>query len=205
MNWFCVQCFAFFHRAELKAACILLLVVTVSFFTCLNFFYLCRTSFILVLCQPQRRRKRENERKKNSQRAAHFCKVRCRHRKTDVVKLNWNDNAIVALVSKILVFINGDRRDFDFVGNTHTETHIYSFLGIFTFGLCVLLQWKSLDIKIVCSKDYLHVGITIKVTNFSNQSFITNTCHDTLSDSRLHALFLLPENSVEFELRVHIM
>ena len=26
--------------------------------------------------------------KKNSQRAAHFCKVRCRHRKTDVVKLN---------------------------------------------------------------------------------------------------------------------
>ena len=57
----------------------------------------------------------------------------------------------------------------------------------------------------ICSKDYLHVGITIKVTNFSNQSFITNTCHDTLSDSRLHALFLLPENSVEFELRVHIM
>ena len=143
--------------------------------------------------------------KKTSQHAAHFCKVRCRHRKTDVVKLNWNDNAIVALVSKILVFINGDLRDFDFVGNTHTETHIYSFLGIFTFGLCVLLQWKSLDIKIVCSKDYLHVGITIKVTNFSNQSFITNTCHDTLSDSRLHALFLLPENSVEFELRVHIM
>ena len=27
-------CLAFFRRAELKAACILLLVVTVSFFTC---------------------------------------------------------------------------------------------------------------------------------------------------------------------------
>ena len=114
---------------------------------------LCVVTLLASSVQPQRRRKRENERKKNCQRAAHFCKVRCRHRKTDVVKLNWNDNAIVALVSKILVFINGDRRDFDFVGITHTETHIYSFLGIFTFGLCGLLQCKNLLLyvaKITC-------------------------------------------------------
>ena len=34
---FCVQCFAFHHRAELKPACILLLIVTVIFVTCLDF------------------------------------------------------------------------------------------------------------------------------------------------------------------------
>ena len=39
----------------------------------------------LLASSVQQRRKRENERKK---RAAHSCKVRCRHRKTDVVKLN---------------------------------------------------------------------------------------------------------------------
>ena len=33
VSWFCVQCFAFFRRAELKPACILLLVVTVTSFT----------------------------------------------------------------------------------------------------------------------------------------------------------------------------
>ena len=33
----CVQCFAFHRRAELKPACILLLVVTVTFFTCPDF------------------------------------------------------------------------------------------------------------------------------------------------------------------------
>ena len=38
VSWFCVQCFAFFRRAELKPACILLLVVTVSFFTCPDLF-----------------------------------------------------------------------------------------------------------------------------------------------------------------------
>ena len=31
-------------------------------------------------------------------------------------------------------------------------------------------------LAIVCSKDYLHVVITIKVANFSDQSFTTNTC-----------------------------
>ena len=38
VSWFCVQCFAFFRRAELKPACILLLVVTVGFFTCPDLF-----------------------------------------------------------------------------------------------------------------------------------------------------------------------
>ena len=33
VNWFCVQRFAFFRRVELKPACILLLVVTVTSFT----------------------------------------------------------------------------------------------------------------------------------------------------------------------------
>ena len=34
-----------------------------------------------------------------------------RHCKTSMVDLDWNGNLIV----------NGDRRDFDFLGNTHTE------------------------------------------------------------------------------------
>ena len=41
-----------------------------------------------------------------------------------------------------------------------------------------------LILAIVCNKDYLHVVITIKVANFSDQSFF----------SRLIALFLLPKN-----------
>ena len=41
-----------------------------------------------------------------------------------------------------------------------------------------------LILAIVCNKDYLHVVITIKVANFSDQSFF----------SRLTALFLLPKN-----------
>ena len=38
VNWFCVQWFAFFRRVELKPACILLLVVIVTFFTCPDLF-----------------------------------------------------------------------------------------------------------------------------------------------------------------------
>ena len=38
MTWFCVQCFAFFRRVELKPACILLLVVMVTFFICPDLF-----------------------------------------------------------------------------------------------------------------------------------------------------------------------
>ena len=37
-SWFCVQCFAFFRLVELKTACVLLLVVMVTFFTCPDLF-----------------------------------------------------------------------------------------------------------------------------------------------------------------------
>ena len=52
--WLSIQliCFAHFRPAELKPACILLLVVTVTFFYIPRFiYYLCRTIFILLFSQ----------------------------------------------------------------------------------------------------------------------------------------------------------
>ena len=50
--WFCVQCFVFFRRAELKPSCILSLVVTVTFLHSQRWFiYICRTTFIFVFSQ----------------------------------------------------------------------------------------------------------------------------------------------------------
>ena len=37
VSWFCVECFAFHRQAELKPACTLLLVLTVTFFRCPDF------------------------------------------------------------------------------------------------------------------------------------------------------------------------
>ena len=52
-------------------------------------------------------------------------------------------------------------------------------------------------LAIVCSKDYLHVVITVKVANLVIKvlgRILAHYCYDTLSDSRLRALFLFPKN-----------
>ena len=43
---------------------------------------------------------------------------------TNVLKLNQNGTAIVALTSKNVVSSNSDCHDFDFRGNTHRESQI---------------------------------------------------------------------------------
>ena len=71
--------------------------------------------------------------------------------------------------------------------NTHTQKYPYkgSYLHFSRdFYFHSVRVTAMLILAIVCNKDYLHVVITIKVANFSDQSFF----------SRLIALFLLPKN-----------
>ena len=69
---------------------------------------------------------RLNKQNKNSKLAAGlFDRFLYRHHTTNVVKRHRSGNsAILAFISKIVVWLN-DRRDFNFVGNTHIKCHTY--------------------------------------------------------------------------------
>ena len=126
-----------------------------------------RTNQTTNSIQPLRRGKRENKRKKKtSERAAHFLQVSLPSFHAQQISSNFN------LYDSL--FINGDRRDFD-IGREYPYRGSYlQFSRDFYFQSVCVTAMQIL--AIVCSKDYLHVVITIKVAKFSNQSFTTNTC-----------------------------
>lgn len=51
-----------------------------------------------------------------------FLKISLRHRKSHVVKLDHNSDAIIRFNLQDCHFINIDRSNFYFLGNTHTES-----------------------------------------------------------------------------------
>ena len=115
-----------------------------------------------------------------------FGKFLWSHRMTNVLKLNQNGTAIVALTSKNVVSSNSDCHDFDFRGNTHRESQIW-IMGHF---LCKFKQKKFLLELYNVSKSTAWSIFTFQIyakwlLRFSDSLRMTNKIDLTLLSQKL--------------------
>ena len=93
-----------------------------------------------------------------------FGKFLWSHRMTNVLKLNQNGTAIVALTSNV-VSSNSDCHDFDFRGNTHRESQIW-IMGHF---LCKFKQKNFFLSYIMC--------LSLLLEAYSLFRYMPNDCY----------------------------
>ena len=96
----------------------------------------------------------------------------CRHCKSSVVKLDWNGNAIL-LQSLLRRFVNGDRRDFDFVGNPYRSSIGCKGLDLYTNWWYCSLRFATqvLNFPTNCSSCNAPAETRMKVVGILPASF----------------------------------